>query len=279
MITHRVSQAGYGVQEHSPEEVRAAILAAEGVMRQLPQVEIEPTHVFAQGLYSRSILIPKGVRITGKVHRQDDLQIMVYGDITILTPDGFKRLVGHHVFRGKAGVKQIGHAHEDTLWITVHAAVETDLDRLEEVLYEDEGNVLDFKTGRAADERVDYYRMLAEVGISHETAWAQSQITADRRDVDLPGVTLGPSRIHGTGVFAAQSFWPGDPIGLARIDGMRTQLGRYTNHSHTPNAQMHLAAGQIELKALALIREGEEIITDYRETLALSEIKGALCQA
>ena len=181
-----------------------------------------------------------------------------------------------HVFRGNAGVKQIGHAHEDTLWITVHAAVETNLDRLEEILFEDEGNVLDFKTGRASEERTDYYRMLAEVGISHETAWAQSQITADRRDVDLPGVALGPSVIHGTGAFAAQGFWPGDPIGLARIEGMRTQLGRYTNHSHAPNARMVCEGDDIALKALEPIREGDEITTDYRETLALREAK---CQA
>ena len=279
MITHRVSSAGYGVQEHTPEEIQEAILAAEGLMRQLPQVEIEPTHVFAQGLYSRSILIPKGVRLTGKVHKQDDLQIMVYGDITILTEHGMQRLEGHHVFRGKAGVKQIGHAHEDTLWITVHAAVETDLDRLEELLFEDEASPLDFKTGRSSEERTDYFRMLAEVGITHETAWAQSQIMADRRDIDLPSITLGHSPIHGTGVFAAQSLWPGDPIGLARLDGMRTQLGRYVNHSNRPNARMVREGDDIALKALALIREGEEITTDYRETLALSGIKGAICRA
>ena len=94
--------------------------------------------------------------------------------------------------------------------------------------------------------------------------------------MDLPGITLGPSPIHGTGVFAAQEFLPGEPIGLARIDGLRTQLGRYTNHSPEPNAQMVKDGEQIALKALAHIREGEEITTDYRVSLALSGIKGAL---
>ncbi len=279
MITHRVSSAGYGAQEHSPEEIRGAILAAEGLMRQMPQVEITPTHVFAQGLYSRSILIPKGVRLTGKVHRQDDLQIMVYGDITVLTENGMKRLAGHHVFRGKAGIKQIGHAHEDTLWITVHAAQETDLDRLEGILFEDEGSPLDFHTGREVPERVDYFRMLAEVGITHETAWAQSQIEADRHDLVIDGVVVGPSRIHGVGVIATRDFAPGELVGPARVDGMRSQLGRYTNHSPSPNGRMNMDNGTISLIALAQIREGEEITTDYRETLALSGIKGAICRA
>ena len=276
MNTHRVSQAGYGVKDHSPEEVRSAILTAEALMRQLPQVEIEPTHVFAQDLYSRSILIPKGTTLTGKVHKHDDLQIMVYGDISILTEHGFKRLVGHQVFRGKAGVKQIGVAHEDTLWITVHAAESTDLDELEQLLFEDEASPLDFKTGKASAERQDYFRMLAEVGISHETAWAQSQIEADRRDLVIPGVVIAPSRIHGVGVIATQSFEPGQVVGPARVGGMRTQLGRYTNHSNRPNGRMGMDNGDISLIALAQISEGEEITTDYRETLALSAIKGAL---
>lgn len=277
MITHLVSQAGYGVQDHSPEQVRGAILGAEAVMRTMPQVEIEPIHTFAKGLYSRTILVPKGMRITGKVHKQDDLQIMVSGDMSILTDEGvYKRLQGYHLFKSKAGTKQIGVAHEDTLWVTVHATESTDLDELEQLLFEDEPKVLDFKTGKPMEACVDYHRMLAEVGIPHETAWAQSIHEGDRRDVDLPGVTLGPSPIHGTGVFATQDFWPEDPIGMARIDGLRTQLGRYTNHSHEPNALMVLEDGQIYLKALAQIREGEEITTDYRASLALSGIKGVL---
>lgn len=276
MITHRISQAGYGIQDHTPEEIRGAILAAEGLMRQMPQVEIEPTHAFAQGLYSRSILIPKGTTLTGKVHKQDDLQIMVYGDISVLTEHGFKRLVGHQVFRGKAGLKQIGYAHEDTLWITVHAAESTDMDELERLLFEDEGSPLDFKTGKTSAARQDYFRMLAEVGVTHEVAWAQSQIEADRRDLVIPGVIIGPSRIHGVGVIAIQAFEPGQVVGPARVDGMRTQLGRYTNHSHAPNGRMGLDNGNISLIALAQISEGEEITTDYRETLALSAIKGAL---
>ena len=276
MITHQVSQAGFGVQEHSPEEIRGAILGLEGVMRQMPQVTIEPTHAFAHGLYSRSILIPKGTLLTGKVHKQDDLQIMVYGDCAVKTELGEKRLQGFHMFPSKAGYKQIGLAHEDTLWVTVHATTETDLDRLEELLFEDEPRILDFKTGAPQPEVIDYYCMLAEAGITHETAWAQSQIESDRIDVDLPGGYVGPSKIHGVGVFAARDYSPGSSVGAARVAGLRTQSGRYTNHSHAPNAQMVRKGNDIELMALALIPAGEEITTDYRTTLALSSIKGAL---
>ena len=273
MITHHVSQTGFGVQDHSSDEIREAINSMELVMRLLPQVTIEPTHVFSKGLYARGILIPKGTILTGKVHRQDDLQVMVSGDILIKTEMGEKRLQGFNMFPSKAGYKQIGRALEDTRWITMHATDETDLDRLEKLLFEDEPKILDFKTGRPLDDCQDYYRMLAEVGIPHETAWAQSINEFDRQDISIPGVILKPSPIHGTGVFAAQRFLAGDVIGMARIDGLRTQLGRYTNHCQIPNAQMVAKMGSIILKAITHISVDDEITTNYRTTLALQGVK------
>jgi hypothetical protein len=38
------------------------------------------------------------------------------------------------VIKSKPGIKRVGYAHEDTVWITVHPTDETDLDKLEENL-------------------------------------------------------------------------------------------------------------------------------------------------
>jgi len=72
----------------------------------------------------------------------------------------------------------------------------------------------------------------------------------------------------------------GDLIAPARIAGMRTPAGRYTNHSNTPNSAMILTAcGDINLIALRDIEgckggdNGEEITIDYRQALALSGIQ------
>lgn len=132
--------------------VRDKILEAEKFIASLPQVEIEPKHVFADGIYSREILIPAGTVITGKVHRNSDLNIVVYGHMRVRTEDGIKDVHAPAHFRGCAGVKQIGYAYDDTLWITVHATRTTNLDELEKELFiecEDEPHVLDFKTGKA----------------------------------------------------------------------------------------------------------------------------------
>src|ERR1035437_3971231 len=49
----------------------AKIYSAERFLATLPQTEVEPKHVFADGIYSRELLIPAGNWITGKVHKQN----------------------------------------------------------------------------------------------------------------------------------------------------------------------------------------------------------------
>jgi hypothetical protein len=276
MNSMRISTSGFGVREECPGQVQDKIRALKEIMRAMPQVEIVPRHVFAPGMYARQILIPAETILTGKVHKQDDLQIMIYGDITIKTEAGQKRLEGFNMFTSKAGYQQIGRAHADTLWVTVHSTSETDLDKLEQELFEDEPDVIDFKTGKPNQDAIDYHKMLLSVGISPDTAWSQSINESDRIDVEIPGISLRPSRIHGTGVFAEDAFSASDRIGMARVNGMRTQVGRYTNHSVNPNAKMKLDGDDIYLEAIRDIQSGDEITTNYRETLALSGIRGEL---
>jgi hypothetical protein len=81
----------------------------------------------------------------------------------------------------------------------------------------------------------------------------------------------------------------GDVICPARVNGMRTQAGRYTNHAIDPNAKMVLLPnGDIDLVALVDLAGcegggiGTEATIDYRQALSLSgiEFEGVkLCQA
>lgn len=150
MITHLVSQSGIGAVERTPEEAREVVYGLEEHLKQFPQREIDVTHKFSDGLYYREILIPEGSAMTGRVHKQNDMNIVFYGTVDILTETGdMKRVVGPCSFTGKAGVKQFGIAVEDTLWATVHHTHLTDLDAIEKELFEDEDPMVDFKTGVA----------------------------------------------------------------------------------------------------------------------------------
>jgi hypothetical protein len=89
--------------------------------------------------------------------------------------------------------------------------------------------------------------------------------------------TVDLSKIEGKGVMASGNIKEGEVIGPARINKMRTPLGRYTNHSKNPNAKMVLKEnGDIDLVAVSNIagykggQLGEEITVDYRQVLRLS---------
>lgn len=107
------------------------IQALERELLKRPQVEIEPAHHFADGLYAREITIPAGACVTGKMHRTGHLNFLVRGEITVWTEEGMKRLTAPAVLRSEPGVKRVGFAHTDTTWITVHATDETDVAQIE----------------------------------------------------------------------------------------------------------------------------------------------------
>ena len=109
-------------------------------------------------------------------------------------------------------------------------------------------------------------------------------------------VATAPSRIDGTGAFAAEDIAPrlkigevrGEPLSVqqARIRATRAQRimmvevssrkaidfshssdpMRFTNHSCQPNARLCIRQGRVEFYALRAIKRGEEITVDYGET-------------
>jgi len=271
MNTRLVSTCGYGVAE-----ARDIVYALEDRLKQCPQVEVQTTHRFADGLYYREILIPKGSGITGRIHKQADMNVVYYGEMDVLQEDGtMKRVVGPCSFTGKPGLKQVGYAHEDTLWATIHHTHLTDLDQIQAELFEEEDSMFDFKTGEVTPEalaRVDYSRVLKEFEISHEQARFETEITDDLCwiDLDALGLEVANSTIQGFGLFARQNFNPGDVLCPATVDGKRTQAGRSTNHSPSPNAVPEMDGKEdIHFVASERIYAGQEILTDYRRTLTL----------
>jgi len=117
-----------------PLTMRHKIKALEDHMLTYPQVPIETKHYFAEGLYAREIFIPKGTLLTGAVHLFEHINILSQGDITIILETGAQRLKAPQTIVSKPGTKRVGYAHEDTVWTTIHAAEETDIKKLEELL-------------------------------------------------------------------------------------------------------------------------------------------------
>lgn len=113
---------------------RKQIDRLEDELRQLPQVEIRTDHTFAPGLYARTITVPKGATLTGKVHATEHLFIISKGDMTLVTEHGRQRVQAPFQCVGKAGLKRVGYAHEETVCTNIHITEETDLAKLEAAL-------------------------------------------------------------------------------------------------------------------------------------------------
>lgn len=115
-------------QSITPAEMRKKILELEAMLLQMPpatpgtfgRIEMPVTHHFAPGVYMRELFIPKGTLLTGKIHRTEHLNILAQGEIVVITEDGPKRLKASTVIKSQPGIKRVGYALEDSVWITVH---------------------------------------------------------------------------------------------------------------------------------------------------------------
>jgi|GEM_PF-1176120 len=113
---------------------RERVLAFEAVLETQPQVEMKPKHTFIKGLYSREVLFKKGTFATGRIHRDDHLDVVLSGRMIMATDEGFEVAEpGPRI--SKAGNKKAGYALEDTVWITYHPTSSTTVAEVEKEIF------------------------------------------------------------------------------------------------------------------------------------------------
>ncbi len=133
--------AGRVARDHGPfsalsqgADWRRKLERLDEVLLQSPQVEMPVTHHFSRGVYGRELFIPKGTVLTGRIHKYSQINVLLKGDISVLTEDGIRRLRSPVVFESPAGAKRAGYAHEDTVWLTICGTHNTDTNTLEDEL-------------------------------------------------------------------------------------------------------------------------------------------------
>jgi hypothetical protein len=265
----------------------------EQTLLQLPQVNCPVVHHFGPGLCIREVFMSAGTLAIGHKQKFDHLNIMLRGKVMIIKDDGNTQiLTAPMIFTGKAG-RKIGYVLEDMVWQNIYATELADPDAVEAFFIEKSEDWMQDQQAKLAVEKLnrvqdreDYLTLLDECGIPHELARQQSENEYDQRWVDSQIIHVAESPIEGKGLFLTSPVKSGDVICAARIDGYRTQGGRFTNHSKTPNAKMvKLPNDNIDLVALIDIEGckggdmGTEITIDYRQALALSgiEFKESTC--
>jgi SET domain-containing protein len=124
-------------------------------------------------------------------------------------------------------------------------------------------------------DHLDFYTALDEYGFTPKEVQLMSE--ASNRIQLPPGeykFRVDASDIEGWGIFAIREIPPGEIIAPARINGLRTVVGRFTNHSATPNAQVLIQLNDnINLVAARPIHWGEEVTIDYRQAMKINGLE------
>ena len=89
-------------------------------------------HRFGPHVYERTILLPAGTVIVGKLHRHAHFNYLMHGEVTMLTEHGgLERIRGPVSMLSPAGTKRALYCHTPVMWITAHPTDSTDLAEIE----------------------------------------------------------------------------------------------------------------------------------------------------
>lgn len=117
----------------------------ETEMKKAEQVELKVNNYFSYGVYARELFIPKGIMLTGEIHKYPQLNIMTKGELSVLVDNEIIRIKAPFIVSSPAGTKRIAYAHEDTIWITIHGTHETDVDKIKNTfIAKDENDFIEF---------------------------------------------------------------------------------------------------------------------------------------
>jgi quercetin dioxygenase-like cupin family protein len=110
------------------------ILQIEAQILQMPQVELPIEHYHIDGVYARSMFIPAGTLLTGKIHNFESIAILAKGTIRITNGTESYVISEGHIMVDQPGVKRLGYAETDVVFITVHRTDNTEIEAIEDEL-------------------------------------------------------------------------------------------------------------------------------------------------
>lgn len=122
------------------------VLELERIMLAMPQVQLQHIDHFSERVYARELHIPKGVTLTGKIHKYTNMNFLLKGEITVSHMDDMVRMVAPCIVVSPAGTKRVAYAHEDCIWVTVHGTGSKDVQEIEsEFIAQTEMEYLEFR--------------------------------------------------------------------------------------------------------------------------------------
>jgi hypothetical protein len=266
------------------EAIKLNPIALGKILELEPQVDCPVSHHFGPGLYIRSVEIKAGDFLVGHAHKTTHTVLVLSGQAVVFAADGVEQIdasLAPVIFAAGPGHKAV-KCLSDCQWINVFPNPSDcrDIAALEQMFLDTSIAFDDAKLKASAhqEDRDDYLRAIAEIGLTDTDARAMSE-----RDelVRIPDdfawrVSVRNSPIAGKGLFLSVGAAVGETIAPATVNGIRSIVGKYVNHSATPNCKYERIVDETWLVAICRIEgskggsPGDELTVDYRQAVALS---------
>jgi len=96
---------------------------------------------FSEGVYARTIFMPKGAMVVGKKHKTRHFNFIMTGEAW-LWMDGHKSYIkAPYLLESFEGVRKVLHIVEDMHWTTIHPTDSTDIAEIEADIIKEEDEV------------------------------------------------------------------------------------------------------------------------------------------
>lgn len=106
----------------------------------LPQLDCPVKHNFAPGVYMREITMPEGAVVIGKTHRTSHLNIISKGECLVAINGIVTHIKAPYTFVSDENIKKVVFMISEVVWSTVHPTDETDLDKIEALVIDEEAD-------------------------------------------------------------------------------------------------------------------------------------------
>ena len=114
----------------------------------------------ARASWRRWLFRPADTLIVGKIHKKEHMYLVCSGEVTVVGPGYKERIVGPKMIISKPGTKRAVYAHTDAVCLTIHRTDETDLDKIEKELIEEDETAMYDARNELKSERLGVEKLL-----------------------------------------------------------------------------------------------------------------------
>ena len=119
-----------------------AILALEQVMlssfdQEALKAQTDTQHYQIKGVYARTMFVPAGMLVTGKIHNFESIGILAQGTMRITNGETSALVSAPYIAVDKPGIKRLGYAETDCTFISVHRTDAEEINDIEDELVSD----------------------------------------------------------------------------------------------------------------------------------------------